>query len=106
MKGRSAALEPIVVRLKSATRELAPLYVERCRADVARMKDDLDRNDFKALHGTGHTIKGTGGSYGFYEMTRIAAGIETAAAASDRDRLQSLLAQLERYLERVKLEFE
>jgi HPt (histidine-containing phosphotransfer) domain-containing protein len=104
--GAGAVLEPIVVRLKSATKELAPRYLERCRADVARMKDDLDRGNFDALRGTGHMLKGTGGSYGFEEMTRIATGIESAAEASDRDRLRQLVAQLESYLERVKPEYE
>lgn len=104
--GAGATLEPIVVRLKSVTRELAPRYLERCRADVARMKTDLDRGNFDALRGTGHMLKGTGGSYGFDEMTQIAAGIESAAGASDRDRLQQLMAQLENYLERVRPEYE
>jgi len=98
--------DPIVVRLKSVTRDLVPRYIERCRADIARMKGELERGDFAAVRSTGHMLKGTGGSYGFLEMTRIAAGIESAASASDREQLTQLLAQLDDYVARVQPEYD
>lgn len=104
--GALAGSDPIVVRLKSVTRDLVPRYLDRCRADIARMKGELERGNFAAVRNTGHTLKGTGGSYGFEEMTRIAAGIESAASASDRGALSQLLAQLDDYLARVQPEYE
>jgi hypothetical protein len=51
----------------------------------------------------GHQLKGTGQGYGFTEITRTGAAIESAAIAGDEDRIRSQILTLAAYLDRVEI---
>jgi hypothetical protein len=55
---------------------------------------------------TGHSMKGTGGGYGFDGLSEIGASIESAAKSGDLDAARSGLERLVDYLERVEIHFE
>ncbi len=84
--------------------ELAPLiprYLENRRADVIRLREALERGDLDTVGSVGHSMKGTGGGYGFQELTEIGGRIEACARAKDSSSLRELLEELEAYLEEV-----
>jgi HPt (histidine-containing phosphotransfer) domain-containing protein len=97
---------PILVRVDAVAGPLLPMFMQSCRNDLAGMRAALGAGNFDGVCKTGHKLKGTGGSYGFDEITRIGAGIEAAAKSADRDRVQSLIVELESYLDRVKPVFD
>ncbi len=97
---------PILVRVDPVAGPLLPMFMQSCRNDLAGMRCALDAGDFDGVCKTGHKLKGSGGSYGFDEVTRMGAAIEAAAKAADGDRLRSLIAELENYLDRVKPVFD
>jgi hypothetical protein len=53
----------------------------------------------------GHSLKGSGGGYGFAPLTTIGAAIETAAKAKDAASIEAALAQYADYIQRVEVVF-
>jgi HPt (histidine-containing phosphotransfer) domain-containing protein len=98
--------DPIPVRVHPVARDLAPKFLDGCRANLARILSDFEQVDLDAVYRMGHQMKGAGGSYGFQEITRFGAAIEQAAKAEDRVQLRGLVEQLADYLRRVKPVYE
>jgi hypothetical protein len=69
------------------------------------LRSALDGGDLSAARAIGHSLRGTGGSYGFDEITRIGRAIEENSMRGDAKRVGGLVAQLEDYLSRVQPEF-
>ncbi len=80
-------------------------YIERQAKEIEPMQTLLEQQDFERLRVFGHNLKGTGTSYGFPEVTRIGAELETAAREQDaelaREQLLRLSASLQRASEQV-----
>lgn len=98
--------EPIVVLVDGDLRDLVPGFMGRRRDDVVKMSEALEREDLESLRVTGHTLKGTGGGYGFTGLSEIGALIEAAAVAEDTAALREHLSALEDYLSRVETRFQ
>ena len=60
--------------------------------------DYLETNSFDSLRTFGHNIKGSGGMYGFNEVTEIGAVIEAAAKDEDMAIIKSNLKNLDLFL--------
>jgi CheY-like chemotaxis protein/HPt (histidine-containing phosphotransfer) domain-containing protein len=99
----SKCLDPISVEMLAGFEELVPGYLARQRRDVSGMTSLLGASDYNRLEVLGHNMKGSGSSYGFAELTRFGAELETAAMQADHDALASQIAQLDDYLSRVQL---
>jgi HPt (histidine-containing phosphotransfer) domain-containing protein len=67
------------------------------------MTSFLASDDYEALRVLGHNLKGTGSSYGFPEITRLGAKLESAAKRTDHDALADEIIRLAGYLSRVQL---
>jgi HPt (histidine-containing phosphotransfer) domain-containing protein len=87
----------------SGFEELVPGYLARQRRDVSGMISLLAASDYDRLEVLGHNMKGSGSSYGFAELTRFGAELESAAMRADHDALALQIPQLDDYLSRVQL---
>jgi len=99
----SKRLEPIDVEMLSGFEQLVPGYLARQKRDVSGMISLLADSDYDRLEVLGHNMKGSGASYGFTELTRFGADLETAAMQADHDAIASQIPQLDDYLSRVQL---
>jgi hypothetical protein len=99
----AGCLEPISVEMLAGFEELVPGYLAGRRSEVAAMTALLAASDYARLEVLGHNLKGSGASYGFAELTRFGAELETAAMQSDHDALVWQIPQLDAYLSRVRL---
>ncbi len=79
-------------------------YLEKRRADVAKLREALQRGDFGTIRTLGHQMAGTGGGYGFEPITEIGSALEESALACDAARIQASIAELEHYLNVVRVE--
>lgn len=95
--------EKIVVQVDADLEELIPMFLRNRDRDIATVKEALEREDFAAIQALGHTLKGTGGGYGFHFVTEIGRGLEEAAVEGDGARIRSLAEELGRYLRRVEV---
>jgi HPt (histidine-containing phosphotransfer) domain-containing protein len=83
--------------------QVVAAYLGRCRQDVRSLKDGIDRLDFDFARTYGHRMKGSGGAYGFPQLTKIGASIEEAARGHNGDTLRNCAATLETYLESIEV---
>ncbi len=78
-------------------------YLEMRRADVAKLRDALDRGEFAIIRTLGHQMTGTGGGYGFDPITEIGSALEESALAGDSARIRASIEDLDHYLSAVRV---
>jgi len=82
---------------------LVPNYLLSVRRDLDNMLAAINSKDCKIAVTLGHQLKGTGQGYGFPEITRSGATIESAAIAGDEETIRSQILVLAAYLDRVEV---
>jgi len=98
--------ESVIVIVDRDLEDLIPGFKERRRKDVVNLRSSLAAGDMENIRITGHSMKGTGGSYGFDEISTIGAALESAAMGGQDARISEIIDHLESYLERVEIRFE
>ncbi|MFQ5649594.1 MAG: Hpt domain-containing protein [bacterium] len=83
--------------------ELIPDYLDNRRSDVIQIRDLLQQGDLDEIQRLGHSMKGSGGGYGFHEITEIGKNIEEAAVAGNVSRIAEMIEYLSGYLSTVKI---
>ena len=78
--------------------EMQEMYINHTFKELNVIKEDIESTTYDSLRTFGHNIKGSGGMYGFNEITEIGANIESAAKDSDFDKFKSNLETLEIFL--------
>jgi HPt (histidine-containing phosphotransfer) domain-containing protein len=78
--------------------ELIPQYLALCRRDLLNLGVALDNKQFEDVRVLGHNLKGSGGAYGFPELSEIGSRIETAAKEKDEAVARQGIEQLEVFL--------
>ena len=87
--------------LSRIVEELVPDYLAARRTEVPRMLELLAAADFERLRVLSHSLKGSGGSFGFAKLTRFGAALERYAEQSDGSAFGAELARLKDYLEHL-----
>lgn len=93
----------IPIRVDAEIAPLIPGFLANRHKDVVSLLDAVDHGDFEAARILGHSMKGSGGGYGFDGITDIGAEIETAAKRNDSEAIRSQVKALSRYLTRVEI---
>ena len=97
--------ERITIKADPDLADLIPDYLLSRQKDVDILKDAVSRNDFDAIRITGHSMKGSGGGYGFDGLTKIGGAIEEFAKASDSAAINRYIEELISYLARIDVEY-
>jgi HPt (histidine-containing phosphotransfer) domain-containing protein len=96
----------IPVRGEKELEKVTPRYLQSKREDVEKLRRALAKKEYEAIHSLGHGMKGSGGSYGFHEITEFGKRLETTAKRQDADTLLALIEDLSRYLDSVDVYYE
>ena len=83
-----------------------PKFMTNRKNEVTTMTDALVQGDFETVRKVAHGMKGVSGSYGFPEMTTVAARMEQAAKTADAGSIRNDLAALTSYLDRIEVVFD
>ena len=78
--------------------EMQEMYINHTSKELASIMEGLETKSFDSLRTFGHNIKGSGGMYGFNEVTEIGAVIEAAAKDEDMALIKSNLKDLDLFL--------
>ena len=78
--------------------EMQEMYINHTSNELAKIQEDIDTVEIASLRTFGHNIKGSGGMYGFGEVTDLGTEIEASAKANDRNKIKSLLEELSSFL--------
>ncbi len=62
---------------------LVEFFVAEMPERIERVESLLDSQDWEQLRTFAHQLKGSGGSYGFDQLTPLAANLEVASASAD-----------------------
>ncbi len=97
-----------VIHLKVDRRleHLLPRFLANCRRDAKEIRRAAAAGELPAARAIGHSLRGSGGFYGLHEVSVIGAGIERAARDGNAPAVAQLVERLDRYLARVRPEFE
>jgi HPt (histidine-containing phosphotransfer) domain-containing protein len=93
----------IVVKIDPDLEELIPGYLQNRTKDVQDVQELLNNADFDSIQRMGHTMKGSGGGYGFDFISAIGMSLEEASKEKDVHKIQNSLKDLCDFLERVKV---
>jgi CheY-like chemotaxis protein/HPt (histidine-containing phosphotransfer) domain-containing protein len=74
-------------------------YLTQCKRDLARWTGLLAAGDFHSLRLTGHRLKGSGGCFGFPELTELGRQLEHHAGMADAACCRQQVDALTNYLE-------
>lgn len=93
-----------VVYVDEDLADLIPEFLENRRRDVEQIKRLVQEGKYEELTRLGHTMKGSGGGYGFVEISAIGQGIEETGARGDREAITRLCDRLAAYLTAVTVQ--
>jgi CheY-like chemotaxis protein/HPt (histidine-containing phosphotransfer) domain-containing protein len=96
--------ERIHVAVESWLRPVVPAYLEKRRADVAKLRFALEQGDYATIPTLGHQMAGSGAGYGFAEITEIGSTLEESALGGDAARIRDGISALDRYLNNIVTE--
>ncbi len=102
-KKQTISYEQPVVYIDPDLKDLIPEFLENMHKNTEEIRRLLAEDDMDTIRGIGHIMKGSGGSYGFDEVTRIGREIEEAAKTGRKDEITRLNESLIEYLSRVKV---
>ena len=103
IKANPPSLEKIVVTIDPDLEDLIPGYFDNRREDLQLMLEALNGDDYDKIRLTGHSMKGSGASYGFQEITVIGKKIEQAAIDKNDDLIRQAVRALKYYLDHVEV---
>jgi HPt (histidine-containing phosphotransfer) domain-containing protein len=95
--------DKIVVHIDADLQDLIPGYLANRHGDIHAMREALAQGDYETIRILGHSMKGSGGGYGFDAITEIGGSIEHAARDREPDTIRRWVGELLAYLERVQV---
>jgi len=98
--------QSFIVTIDKDLEELIPDYLERRRSDIAAINEAIGAGDFGTAEVLGHSMKGSGGGYGFDRITDIGRTIEFAAKDKDSNQILKALTELTQYLDGLEIAYE
>ena len=96
----------VLVCIDPDLEDLIPLFLKKRREDIAQITKHLENlgpRSMEEICKLGHSMKGSGGSYGFDKISRIGEAIENAARKNDDKEIKKLNNALSRYISMVKI---
>lgn len=95
----------ITVHIDKDLEELIPGFLANRQRDTGKIDDALASGDFDAIRMIAHSMKGSGGGYGFQPITDFGAQMEQAAVARDSATIAEANRALREYLQQVNVEY-
>jgi len=96
--------DKLIIAVDAQIAALVPRYLANRAADVEKIRAALADADFETIRAAAHGMKGSGGGYGFPEISRVGAAMEESARQRDAAAIGALVATLKMYLARIEIE--
>src|SRR5262249_21655273 len=98
--------DKIVVHIDSDLQDLIPGYLANRQGEYQALQEELAQVDYETSRIVGHSMKGSGGGYGFDTITEIGSALEQAARSREPDAIRRWVGELLTYLERVQIVYD
>jgi hypothetical protein len=83
--------------------DLIPKFMENKIKDVENLKKFNAEKNFLQIEKIGHSLKGTGLSFGFTDVSRLGLELEVAAKGKDPALIEKLIEEFAGYLNTVEI---
>jgi chemotaxis protein histidine kinase CheA len=93
----------IIVHVDPDLETLIPGYLDNRRRDIIAIHEALEKSDLDKIRILGHSMKGSGGGYGFDDITDIGMMMEKAAKEGRSEDIRIQTKRLEDYLHRIEI---
>jgi hypothetical protein len=91
----------IIAHIDPELADLIPGYLANRKRDMAALREALEKKDLETVRILGHSMKGSGGGYGFDTITDIGSMLEKAAQEGREEMIRREIERLGVYLEQV-----
>lgn len=106
MKPLDESSEKIRIRVDADLQDLVPGYLENRESDLLIYQQALEKGDFDSIAVLGHSMKGSGGGYGFNDLSQIGRAIEKAAKSKDKESVRKSIIDLTAYLKKLEIVYD
>ena len=106
MKRQDSQAEKVRIRVDSDLQDLIPDYLKGREKDLVIFQQALENNNFDTIALLGHSMKGSGGGYGFNDLSNIGRAIEKAAMTRDKDSLRQSIIHLTEFLSNLEVVYD
>ena len=104
--GNISSAGRVQVVVDSSIEDLIPGYLENRQEDIQSISASLAEGAYEEIMILGHSMKGSGGGYGFDGISEIGQALELAAKEKDDGTIKRMVADLANYLEQLDIVFE
>jgi PAS domain S-box-containing protein len=94
--------EDLLAKIDPDLLDLVPGYIQNRLRDVVACREHLEKGRFEEIRVLAHGMAGSGGAYGFDEITRIGRMLQTAARGLDGRTCSQSLDELDAYVRRIQ----
>jgi len=105
-KSNDDAHGEIIVHLDPLIEDIVADFLQHRRENTSAITDAIENSDFETVGDIGHDIEGTAGAFGFSGMALIGRSLQQAARESSLGDIRTLAAELQGYLERLRIVYE
>ncbi|MBI3814851.1 MAG: Hpt domain-containing protein [Nitrospinae bacterium] len=98
--------EKVIVHVDADIEELIPGFLQNMEEDVQGILNAIENGDYETIRIMGHSMRGSGGGYGFDAITDMGHSIEEAAQGKNSEEIKKWVAELSSYLDRVEVVYE
>ncbi len=106
MKNQDTPSGKIQVRVDPDLKELIPGYLENREKDLVVYQRALEKDDFDSIAVLGHSMKGSGGGYGFNDLSSIGRALEKAARKRDKESVRKSIINLTDFLNKLEIVYD
>lgn len=86
--------------------DIIPPYLEDRKTECPAIRELVAKGAFEEIRTIAHGMKGSGGCYGFANISEIGRDMEAAAKRSDTGAILEQVVLLDKYLNRVEVRYE
>lgn len=97
--------EKIIVHVDRDLEDIVPEFLENRQEDIKSIGEALTNGDFETIRIAGHSMKGSGGGYGFNKISLIGGALEIAAKNNNADEIETRLEELVSYLGHLEINY-
>jgi len=82
---------------------LIPQFLENREEDIHNLEKLLKKAEYDQIRIIGHSLKGSGGGYGFDYLTEVGSEIEKEAELKNKKKIKVLINELKDYLNNIEI---
>ncbi|QLY25739.1 Hpt domain-containing protein [Bdellovibrio sp. KM01] len=95
----------IKVEIDADLQDLIPQFTENRKKDILALEELIAKNDLPAIAALTHKIKGAASSYGFMQLSEIAAQMEKLSKNNEGTQLAALAQDMKNHFENIEIQF-